>query len=208
MKKKTIFKQPLFWSTVVLGVTTIVFAFATYALAERVNDMNSALAKYNMCYDSKDKDIYIDSSSSSDSENSSSSSSTEESSTTTSSSETVQFYKTGTGISFTNGLMVKVNSITEDTSRTLNDGSGNIPVVVNFTIENRGSSSWRMNPQYFSMVDGSKNIANFDSSSYETNFPNSLTAGQSITADIIFSAKNNGPYQVTFSDTTWSNEYD
>lgn len=205
---KKFLKQPLFWSTIVLGITTIVFAFTTYALAERVGDMDSALSKYSMYYDSKDKDIYIDSSSSSDSENSSSSSSTEESSTTTSSSETVQFYKTGTGIDFTNGLMVKVNSITEDTSRTLNDGSGNIPVVVNFTIENRGSSSWRMNPQYFSMVDGSKNIANFDSSSYETDFPNSLTAGQSITADIIFSAKNSGPYQVTFADTTWSNECD
>lgn len=205
---KKFLKQPLFWSTIVLGITTIVFAFTTYALAERVGDMDSALSKYSMYYDSKDKDIYIDSSSSSDSENSSSSSSTEESSTTTSSSETVQFYKTGTGIDFTNGLMVKVNSITEDTSRTLNDGSGNIPVVVNFTIENRGSSSWRMNPQYFSMVDGSKNIANFDSSSYETDFPNSLTAGQSITADIIFSAKNSGPYQVTFADTTWSNEYE
>ena len=205
---KKFLKQPLFWSTIVLGVTTIVLAFATYALTERVGDMDNALSKYSMYYDSKDKDIYIDSSSSSDSETSSSSSSTEESSTTTSSSETVQFYKTGTGIDFTNGLMVKVNSITEDTSRTLNDGSGNIPVVVNFTIENRGSSSWRMNPQYFSMVDGSKNIANFDSSSYETDFPNSLTAGQSITADIIFSAKNSGPYQVTFADTTWSNEYD
>lgn len=199
---KKFLKRPLFWSTIVLGATTIVFAFATYALAERVNDMDSALSKYNMYYDSKDKDIYSDSSSSS------SSSSTEESSTTTSSSKTVQFYKTGTGIDFSNGLMVKVNSITQDTSRALNDDSGNIPVVVNFTIENRGNSSWSMNPQYFSMVDGSKNIANFDSSSYETDFPNSLTAGQSITADIIFSAKNDGPYQVTFADTTWSNEYD
>lgn len=199
---KKFLKQPLFWSTIVLGVTTIIFAFATYALAERVSDMDSALSKYNMYYDSKDKDIYSDSSSSSGS------SSTEESSTTTSSSKTVQFYKTGTGIDFSNGLMVKVNSITQDTSRALNDDSGNIPVVVNFTIENRGDSSWSMNPQYFSMVDGSKNIANFDSSSYETDFPNSLTAGQSITADIIFSAKNDGPYQVTFADTTWSNEYD
>lgn len=199
---KKFLKQPLFWSTIVLGVTTIIFAFATYALAERVSDMDSALSKYNMYYDSKDKDIYSDSSSSSGS------SSTEESPTTTSSSKTVQFYKTGTGIDFSNGLMVKVNSITQDTSRALNDDSGNIPVVVNFTIENRGNSSWSMNPQYFSMVDGSKNIANFDSSSYETDFPNSLTAGQSITADIIFSAKNDGPYQVTFADTTWSNEYD
>lgn len=199
---KKFLKQPLFWSTIVLGVTTIIFAFATYALAERVSDMDSALSKYNMYYDSKDKDIYSDSSSSSGS------SSTEESSTTTSSSKTVQFYKTGTGIDFSNGLMVKVNSITQDTSRALNDDSGNIPVVVNFTIENRGNSSWSMNPQYFSMVDGSKNIGNFDSSSYETDFPNSLTAGQSITADIIFSAKNDGPYQVTFADTTWSNEYD
>lgn len=199
---KKFLKQPLFWSTIILGVTTIIFAFATYALAERVSDMDSALSKYNMYYDSKDKDIYSDSSSSSGS------SSTEESSTTTSSSETVQFYKTGTGIDFSNGLMVKVNSITQDTSRTLNDDPGNIPVVVNFTIENKGNSSWSMNPQYFSMVDGSKNIANFDSSSYETDFPNSLTAGQSITADIVFSAKNDGPYQVTFADTTWSNEYD
>lgn len=199
---KKFLKQPLFWSTIVLGVTTIIFAFATYALAERVSDMDSALSKYNMYYDSKDKDIYSDSSSSSGS------SSTEESSTTTSSSKTVQFYKTGTGIDFSNGLMVKVNSITQDTSRTLNDDPGNIPVVVNFTIENKGNSSWSMNPQYFSMVDGSKNIANFDSSSYETDFPNSLTAGQSITADIVFSAKNDGPYQVTFADTTWSNEYD
>lgn len=202
---KNFIKMPLFWSTIVLGLLTIIFAFATYSLADRVDAINDALEKYGMYYDEKDDDIYRESSSN---KTSHSSSSSEEKTTTTSSSKEVQFYKTGTGIDFSNGLMVKVNSITQDTSRTLNDDSGNIPVVVNFTIENRGSSSWSMNPQYFSMVDGSKNIANFDSSSYETDFPNSLTAGQSITADIIFSAKNDGPYQVTFGDTTWSNEFD
>lgn len=202
---KKFIKMPLFWSTIVLGLLTIIFAFATYSLADRVDAINDALEKYGMYYDEKDDDIYRESSSN---KTSHSSSSSEEKTTTTSSSKEVQFYKTGTGIDFSNGLMVKVNSITQDTSRTLNDDSGNIPVVVNFTIENRGSSSWSMNPQYFSMVDGSKNIANFDSSSYETDFPNSLTAGQSITADIIFSAKNDGPYQVTFGDTTWSNEFD
>lgn len=197
--------MPLFWSTIVLGLLTIIFAFATYSLADRVDAINDALEKYGMYYDEKDDDIYRESSSN---KTSHSSSSSEEKTTTTSSSKEVQFYKTGTGIDFSNGLMVKINSITQDTSRALNDDSGNIPVVVNFTIENRGNSSWSMNPQYFSMVDGSKNIANFDSSSYETDFPNSLTAGQSITADIIFSAKNDGPYQVTFGDTTWSNEFD
>ena len=204
---KKFIKMPLFWSTVVLGLLTIIFAFATYSLADRVDAINDALDKYGMYYDEKDDDIYRESSSNKTSY-SSSSSEEEEETTTASSSKEVQFYKTGTGIDFSNGLMVKVNSITQDTSRALNDDPGNIPVVVNFTIENKGNSSWSMNPQYFSMVDGSKNIANFDSSSYETDFPNSLTAGQSITADIVFSAKNDGPYQVTFADTTWSNEYD
>lgn len=198
--------MPLFWSTIVLGLTTIFFGFATYALSDRVNDINKALSKYSLYYDAEDKEVYRESSSSKTS--SSSKEDTNTSTTTSSSSKEVQFYKTGTAIDFSNGLTVKINSITKDTSRTLNDGSGNIPVVVNFTIENKGNSSWSMNPQYFSMVDGSKNIANFDSSSYETDFPNSLTAGQSITADIVFSAKNDGPYQVTFADTTWSNEYD
>lgn len=204
---KKFIKMPLFWSTVILGLLTIIFAFATYSLADRVDAINDALDKYGMYYDEKDDDIYRESSSNKTSY-SSSSSEEEEETTTASSSKEVQFYKTGTGIDFSNGLMVKVNSITQDTSRALNDDTGNIPVVVNFTIENKGNSSWSMNPQYFSMVDGSKNIANFDSSSYETDFPNSLTAGQSITADIVFSAKNDGPYQVTFADTTWSNEYD
>lgn len=202
---KRFIKMPLFWSTVVLGLLTIIFAFATFSLADRVDAINAALDKYDMYYDEKDDDIYRESSTN---KTSYSSSSSEEESTTTSSSKKVQFHKTGTAIDFTNGLTVKINSISEDTSRTLNDGSGNIPVVVNFTIENKGNSSWKMNPQYFSMVDSSKNVANFDSSSYETDFPNSLNAGQSITADIIFSAKNSGPYQVTFADTTWSNEYD
>lgn len=91
---KKFLKQPLFWSTIVLGVTTIVFAFATYALAERVDDMDSALSKYNMYYDSKDKDIYSDSSSSS------SSSSAKESSTTTSSSETETSYSSSSEETF------------------------------------------------------------------------------------------------------------
>lgn len=91
---KKFLKRPLFWSTIVLGVTTIVFAFATYALAERVDDMDSALSKYNMYYDSKDKDIYSDSSSSS------SSSSTKESSTTTSSSETETSYSSSSEETF------------------------------------------------------------------------------------------------------------
>ena len=182
---KKFIKMPLFWSTVVLGLLTIIFAFATYSLADRVDAINDALDKYGMYYDEKDDDIYRESSSNKTSY-SSSSSEEEEETTTASSSKEVQFYKTGTGIDFSNGLMVKVNSITQDTSRALNDDTGNIPVVVNFTIENKGNSSWSMNPQYFSMVDGSKNIANFDSSSYETDFPNSLTAGQSITADIVW----------------------
>lgn len=96
---KKFLKQPLFWSTIVLGITTIVFAFATYALAERIGDMDSALSKYNMYYDSKDKDIYVDNSSS-DSKTSDNSSSTEESSTTTSSSETETSYSSSSEETF------------------------------------------------------------------------------------------------------------
>ncbi len=95
---KKFIKMPLFWSTIVLGLLTIVFAFATYALAERVDDMNSALSKYNMYYDSKDKDIYSDSSSS-DSKTSDNSSSTKESSTT-SSSETETSYSSSSEETF------------------------------------------------------------------------------------------------------------
>ena len=52
---KKFLKQPLFWSTIILGVTTIIFAFATYALAERVSDMDSALSKYNSTMTAKIK---------------------------------------------------------------------------------------------------------------------------------------------------------
>lgn len=96
---KKFLKRPLFWSTIVLGVLAIIFAFTTYALAVRINDVDNALSKYNMYYDSKDKDIYVDNSSS-DSETSDNSSSTEESSTTTSSSETETSYSSSSEETF------------------------------------------------------------------------------------------------------------
>ena len=86
---KKFIKMPLFWSTVVLGLLTIIFAFATYSLADRVDAINDALDKYGMYYDEKDDDIYRESSSNKTSY-SSSSSEEEEETTTASSSKEVQ----------------------------------------------------------------------------------------------------------------------
>ena len=70
---KKFIKMPLFWSTVVLGLLTIIFAFATFSLADRVDAINAALDKYGMYYDEKDDDIYRESSTNKTSYSSSSS---------------------------------------------------------------------------------------------------------------------------------------
>lgn len=132
----------------------------------------------------------------------STSSETSSSTTTSSSTSTALVYKVGESVKFKNGLTITVNSVTEDTSRELNEESGT-PVVVNFTMKNDGSDQFDFSPYDFNVLDGQNNVANIDSTSYRTNYPDYLNSGQTLTADIIFAAKNSGPYQVTVGDVTW-----
>ena len=203
---KKYLKKPLFWSTIVLSVTTIFFGVAASGTAQELSKVEVALAKYNLYYDVASEDIfsyYSEDDSTTASSDTSSSSSTE-STTYSSSSTKPTYYDIGTSLEFASGLIVKVNSITPDDGRELNDKDGGIPLVVSFTITNNGSDSWRLNVQHFSMLDGQNQVVNFDSSTYRTDFPNNLNVGQTVTGDIIFSAQNGGPYQISFGDATWS----
>lgn len=131
-------------------------------------------------------------------ENSSESSSSDSNST----SETR--FPLGKALKFQSGEEVTVENIKQNKELQLNDAkSGEIPVVVTVMIENSTNSPISINPQYFSLYDTDSQIANFDSSSYGNDIPNSIAAGMKATFDINYSSKGDGPYTVSFGDALW-----
>lgn len=110
----------------------------------------------------------------------------------------------GKAVTFQSGESVTVEDIKQNKELELNDKKeGEIPVVVTVMIENTTSSPLSVNAQYFSLYDTDSQIANFDSSSYRNDIPNSIAAGMKATFDIYYSSKGDGPYTVSFGDALW-----
>lgn len=58
MTKKPVYKQPLFWTTIGFGLLSIVLFVLLFRITSNFIEVENALAKHNVYYDSKDKDIY------------------------------------------------------------------------------------------------------------------------------------------------------
>ena len=57
MTKKPVYKQPLFWTTIGFGFLSIVLFVFLFRITSNFIEVENALAKHNVYYDSKDKDI-------------------------------------------------------------------------------------------------------------------------------------------------------
>lgn len=110
----------------------------------------------------------------------------------------------GSTVKLNNGSSVTVNSI-KDTSATLEKPkTGYHAVEASVTIENTSSSSIDINSQEFSLYDGNNEAGIFDANTYSEDIPNDLASGKNATIKILFSAKANTPYSLSYEDVTWS----
>lgn len=58
MTKKPVYKQPLFWTTIVFGIIILFLMILVHVIDSENVNINNALAKHNVYYSAKDKDIY------------------------------------------------------------------------------------------------------------------------------------------------------
>lgn len=58
MTKKPVYKQPLFWTTIVFGFLSFFLMIMVFVIDSHYVELTNALAKHNVYYSAKDKDIY------------------------------------------------------------------------------------------------------------------------------------------------------
>ena len=58
MTKKPVYKQPLFWTTIVFGIIIFFLMILVHVIDSENVNINNALAKYNLRYDPTNKEIY------------------------------------------------------------------------------------------------------------------------------------------------------
>lgn len=204
---KKYLKMPLFWSTVILGGTTILFTATTADLATKVDMFEKAVESQGMRFDYETGYFYSGTSSEISDSSLPSTPSSSNSNSSSSSSSTSSFYKIGDTVSFTKDIDVTIDDMTLDSNRVLDESEkGGIPVVFKITIKNNGNEQYDWSPLRFSVLDGTNQSANFDISNYSNDFPDYINAGQTYTTELVFGAKAQGPYQISFADATWSSE--
>lgn len=79
--EQPVYKKPLFWTTILFGALSFFLVIMVFVVDSHYVELTNALAKHNLYYSSKDKDIYTKISSSEQTTSSSSSSSTSTAST-------------------------------------------------------------------------------------------------------------------------------
>ena len=56
--KKSVWKRPLFWTTIVFGIIILFLMILVHVIDSENVNINNALAKHNVYYSAKDKEIY------------------------------------------------------------------------------------------------------------------------------------------------------
>ncbi len=187
---KKYLKLPLFWSTVVLGITTLFFAFTTFSLAV-----------YN---DSTSSEIVSDQATTKDA---------------TSSSGTVAKApspKIGEPFTFTEkdnsldeGLKITVTEAKIDTSIQLNneysseDYTGYTPVLVKAVFENTTNDV--IDITSFEILDATGEMGKWNAyvEGVSSNMPDVLTGGQKVNLTEVYAIKNPGAFDLTYGGITW-----
>lgn len=104
---------------------------------------------------------------------------------------------------FDSGEKITINSV-KDGGTLAKPKPGEHAVTLNVTVENTKSDPLDFNPQNFDVYDSNDELTEFDANTYDSNVPHSIAGSKKATMDIIFGAKNHGPYSVTFGDVTWN----
>lgn len=185
---KKLIKQPLFWSTIILGITTILFAFTTYAVV--VTYKNDSVTETTITTTS---DVATNSSNSKVS--------------TPKVGEPYIFDKETNSLD--EGLKITITEAKIDTSIQLNneysseDYTGYTPVLVKSIFENTTDDVIDLTS--FEILDANGDMGKWNPylEGISTLMPDVLTAGQKVNLTQVYAIKNPGAFDLTYGGVTW-----
>lgn len=211
MTKKPVYKQPLFWTTIVFGFLSFFLMIMVFVVDSHYVELTNALAKHNVYYSAKDKDIYYNVTNSE--QNTSSSTTPSPSSDLSSgkaesankpSTKTKNSLKFGDSGKFSDGSKATVDKVYDASDVELNDVKpGYKKIAIDVTLENTKDSPLRVNFQSFNVYDSKSEIGDFNSRTYYNNIPQSLAAGMKASVTLYYTVKNEGPYTISYGDSLW-----
>lgn len=211
MTKKPVYKQPLFWTSIGFGVLSLILSILLFGVASDIIEIENALAKHNVYYSAKDKDIYYNvtnseqnTSSSTTPSPSSDLSSGKAESANTPSTKTKNSLKFGDSGKFSDGSKATVDKVYDASDVELNDVKpGYKKIAIDVTLENTKDSPLRVNFQSFNVYDSKSEIGDFNSRTYYNNIPQTLAAGMKASVTLYYTVKNEGPYTISYGDSLW-----
>ncbi|MGT2847068.1 DUF4352 domain-containing protein [Streptococcus massiliensis] len=183
--KKPLYKQGLFWSTVVGGVLVGLLSIGMIILTLVIvvlSDENAQIRKHargetSSYYTGYDTNSYYDEAA------------------------------FGKVMTVKKGITVQVQSAKKDPKRSLSDDSSGQAVVVTVTIKNNSNQSVLISPYDFYLYDEEDNIYLIDSTTFDNQqVGTNLAKGKSITMDIIFDGEqaDTDNWSVTYNNIRWS----
>lgn len=209
--ERPVYKKPLFWTTIVFGIIILFLMILVHVIDSENVNIKNALAKHNVYYSAKDKDIYYNVTNSE--QNTSSSTTTSPSSDLSSgkaesankpSTKTKNSLKFGDSGKFSDGSKATVDKVYDASDVELNDVKpGYKKIAIDVTLENTKDSPLRVNFQSFNVYDSKSEIGDFNSRTYYNNIPQSLAAGMKASVTLYYTVKNEGPYTISYGDSLW-----
>lgn len=178
--------------------------------SENVN-INNALAKHNVYYSAKDKDIHYNAtgteqntSSSTTPSPSSDLSSSKIESANKPSTKTKNSLKLGDSGKFSDGSKATVNKIYDASDVEMLDVKSSYKqIAIDVVLENTTDNPLRVNFQSFNVYDSKSEIGIFNAKTYHNNIPQTLAAGMKASVTLYYTVKNDGPYTVSYGDGLW-----
>ncbi|TCD45574.1 DUF4352 domain-containing protein [Streptococcus sp. X16XC17] len=182
-RKKPLHKQPLFWTSIVGLVLTIILGVVCFSLFvslgfNKSKDYWGAMDESGM-YDELDKGYSEDLS-------------------------TYAQYELGQSAQMDDTLEVTVTSIEKDNSIELVDDSSSQAVVVEAKVENISDQDFYFDEYDFSLYNSEEVYQGMDFRTYDVNISEKIEPGQSIDVKLIFAGDQGDRYTVVFGDGSWS----
>ncbi|HEL1639485.1 TPA: DUF4352 domain-containing protein [Streptococcus suis] len=184
-RKKPLYKQPLFWTTVVGAVMTFILGATCFFLliALGVSESDSALSNYDT-YDS-----YSDSYDSSDSYTD------------------YEFGETATG--YFSEMEVTVLSIEKDKSIELVDDYYSTAIVVTLEVENTTDEDYYFDEYSFSLVDTAyEDYYHVDNRTFDSAIPQKIKAGEKVKFKLIYGADDVDTVSFRYEDAEWIRNFE
>ena len=175
-RKKPLHKQPLFWTTIVGAVISLVLGTLVLVLFFFIGASEISQSDYN----GNSNEYYEDLSTYTD-------------------------YEIGETVEFDDGLKVTVQSMKEDSAVELVDTYYSNALVVDLVVENSLEEDYYLDEYAFSLRDGySEDYLNLDYRTYDVNIPEKLAPGEKLNLKLIYGFDEENELIFTYDDASWT----